>query len=126
MVVPAVIWGGIFGGVATATEVAGLAAVAALIVGVFVYREIPLRGLRPILVDAMMQTAMVMVIVAASAFLGWYLTNERIPQKVRPAHPIGPRLFESQQMAVEFDIAHGASPPDQMELEPSLHHPATH
>lgn len=39
-----------------------------------------------------------------------------------------PRLFESQQMAVEFDIAHGASPPDQMEpeLEPSLHHPATH
>ncbi len=81
MVVPAVIWGGIFGGVATATEVAGLAAVAALIVGVFVYREIPLRGLRAIVVDATMQTAMVMVIVAASAVLGWYLTNEQIPQK---------------------------------------------
>ena len=81
MVVPAVIWGGIFGGVATATEVAGLAAVAALIVGVFVYREIPLRGLRAIVVDAMMQTAMVMVIVAASAVLGWYLTNEQMPQK---------------------------------------------
>jgi hypothetical protein len=37
-----------------------------------------------------------------------------------------PRLFESQQMAVEFDIAHGASPPNQMGLEPSLHHPTTH
>ncbi|HEV8310175.1 MAG TPA: TRAP transporter large permease [Methylomirabilota bacterium] len=81
MIVPAVIWGGIFGGVATATEVAGLAAVAAFAVGVFVYREIPWRGLPPILVDSMMQTAMVMVIVAASAVLGWFLTNEQIPQK---------------------------------------------
>jgi tripartite ATP-independent transporter DctM subunit len=81
MVVPAVIWGGIFGGIATATEVAGLSAVAALIVGVFVYKEIPIRGLRAIVVDSVMQTAMVMVIVAASAVLGWYLTNEQIPQK---------------------------------------------
>jgi tripartite ATP-independent transporter DctM subunit len=81
MVVPAVIWVGIFGGVATATEVAGLAAVAALGVGVFVYREIPLRGLGPILRDATNQTAMIMVIVAGSAVLGWYLTNEQIPQK---------------------------------------------
>jgi hypothetical protein len=46
--------------------------------------------------------------------------------------PHGPRLFEPQQMAVEFDIAHGpkpsrpASPPDQIELESSLHHPVTH
>jgi tripartite ATP-independent transporter DctM subunit len=81
LVVPAVIWAGIFGGIATATEVAALAAVAAFVVGVFVYREIPLRGLMPILVDSMLQTAMVMVIVAASAVLGWYLTNEQIPQK---------------------------------------------
>src|SRR5437867_5913888 len=81
MIVPAVIWFGIFGGVATATEVAGLAVLAALIVGAVAYREIPLRGLRPVLVDAMMQTAMVMVIVAASAVLGWYLTNEQLPQK---------------------------------------------
>jgi tripartite ATP-independent transporter DctM subunit len=81
LVVPVVIWAGIFGGIATATEVAALAAVAAFVVGVFVYREIPLRGLKPILVDSMMQTAMVMVIVAASAVLGWYLTNEQIPQK---------------------------------------------
>jgi hypothetical protein len=29
-------------------------------------------------------------------------------------------------MAVEFDIAHGANPPDQMGLEPSLHHSTTH
>jgi len=81
MIVPAVIWLGIFGGVATATEAAGLAVVAALLVGVFIYREMPLRGLRPVFVDAMMQTAMVMVIVAASTVLGWYLTNEQIPQK---------------------------------------------
>jgi hypothetical protein len=29
-------------------------------------------------------------------------------------------------MAVEFDIAHGSSPPGEIELELSLHHPATH
>jgi hypothetical protein len=40
--------------------------------------------------------------------------------------PHGPRLFEPQQMAVEFDIAHSPSPPDEIELEPSLHHPVTH
>ena len=49
-----------------------------------------------------------------------------LPLDVQLHGPDDPRLFESQQMAVEFDIAHGASPPDQMELEPSLHHPATH
>ena len=40
--------------------------------------------------------------------------------------PDGPRRFEAQQMAVEFDIAHGTSPPGEIELEPSLHYPATH
>lgn len=40
--------------------------------------------------------------------------------------PLGPRRLEAQQMAVEFHIAHGTSPPGKIELEPSLHHPATH
>ena len=29
-------------------------------------------------------------------------------------------------MAVEFEIAHDTSPPGKIELEPSLHDPATH
>ena len=37
------IWGGIFLGIATATEVAALAVIAALIIGAFIYRELPAR-----------------------------------------------------------------------------------
>jgi tripartite ATP-independent transporter DctM subunit len=81
LVIPIVIFGGIFLGIATATEVAALAAVAALLIGVFVYREIGQGDLGAILRDSVAQTAMVMMIVACSAVLGWYLTNEQIPQK---------------------------------------------
>jgi hypothetical protein len=49
-----------------------------------------------------------------------------LPWDVQFHRPDGPRRLEAQQMAVEFDIAHGASPPGEIELEPSLHHPATH
>src|SRR5574341_568039 len=37
LMIPVVIWGGIFGGIATATEVGGLAALAAILIGVFIY-----------------------------------------------------------------------------------------
>jgi tripartite ATP-independent transporter DctM subunit len=81
MAIPAVIWGGIFLGVATATEVAALAAVAAFIIGVGLYRELNLRESLIAIRDSVIQTAAVMVIVAASAVLGWYLTQAQIPQK---------------------------------------------
>ena len=81
LAIPGVIWAGIFLGVATATEVAALAAVAALIIGVGIYRELRFRDIAGILKDSAIQTAVVMVIVAASAVLGWYLTSEQIPQK---------------------------------------------
>jgi tripartite ATP-independent transporter DctM subunit len=81
LVIPIVIWGGIFLGIATATEVAALAVLAALLIGVFIYRELPLRELHRILQDSVSQTAVVMLIVASSAVLGWYLTSEQIPQK---------------------------------------------
>jgi len=80
LLIPVVIWGGFLLGIATATEVAALAAVAALVVGAFIYREVSLSYLIRVLRDSSLQTAVVMVIVAASAVLGWYLTTERIPQ----------------------------------------------
>jgi tripartite ATP-independent transporter DctM subunit len=85
LVIPVVIFGGIFFGVATATEVAGLAAVAALLIGLFIYRELRARDLLGVLRESVAQTATVMMIVAASAVLGWYLTNEQIPQKFAQA-----------------------------------------
>jgi tripartite ATP-independent transporter DctM subunit len=81
LMIPIVIWGGIFLGIATATEVAALAVLAAFIIGVFIYRELPTKETVRVLKDSAGQTAVVMLIVASSAVLGWYLTSEQIPQK---------------------------------------------
>jgi C4-dicarboxylate transporter, DctM subunit len=79
--IPVVIWAGILGGVATATEVAALAVVAAFVIGLLIYRELNGRQTVHILKDSVGQTASVMLIVASSAVLGWFLTSEQVPQK---------------------------------------------
>lgn len=79
--IPVVIWVGILGGIATATEVAGLAVLAALVIGVAIYRELSGRQVLQILRESAGQTAAVMLIVASSAVLGWFLTSEQVPQK---------------------------------------------
>ena len=82
LLIPIVIWGGIFLGIATATEVAALAVIAALIIGAFIYRELPARAITRILRDTTGQTGVIMLIVASSAVLGWFLTSEQVPQKL--------------------------------------------
>jgi len=79
---PIIILGGIFGGLVTATEGAGLAVVAALFIGVVIYRELDIRHLHRALIDGAVQTAVVMLLVATSALLGLYLTESRIPQSL--------------------------------------------
>jgi len=79
--IPIVIWGGIFLGIATATEVAALAVLAAFVIGILIYRELSGRETIRVLKESSGQTAVVMLIVASSAVLGWYLTSEQIPQK---------------------------------------------
>src|SRR2546425_8703580 len=85
LVIPVVIFGGIFAGIATATEVAALAAVAALAIGLFIYRELGRGNLVAILRESVSQTAVVMMIVACSAGVGWCRTSEQSPQKVARA-----------------------------------------
>ena len=79
---PAIILGGIFGGLVTATEGAALAVVAALFIGVVIYRELDLRHLLDAMVEGGVQTAAVMLLVATSALLGTYLTEQQIPQSI--------------------------------------------
>jgi tripartite ATP-independent transporter DctM subunit len=76
---PVIILGGIFGGLVTATEGAGLAVVAALAIGL-IYRELDWRHLKQAIIDGGVQTAVVMLLVAASALLGTYLTEAQVPQ----------------------------------------------
>ncbi|MCG8467586.1 MAG: TRAP transporter large permease [Gemmatimonadetes bacterium] len=82
LLLPAIILGGIFSGWVTATEGAGLAVVAALLVGGLVYRELDLPQLRDAMLEGGVQTAVVMLLVATSALLGDYLTEQQLPQRV--------------------------------------------
>ena len=79
---PLIILGGIFGGWVTATEGAGLAVVAAVVIGGVVYRELDWNHLKAAILEGGTQTAVVMLLVAASALLGDYLTEVRVPQRV--------------------------------------------
>ena len=78
---PVIILGGIFGGFVTATEAAGLAVIAAIAVSIW-YRQIDLEHLRRAMLDGGMQTAVVMLLVAASVLMGGFLTRAQIPQQL--------------------------------------------
>lgn len=79
---PLIILGGIFGGVVTATEGAALAVLAALFIGGVIYRELDWKHLYQAMLDGAIQTATVMLLVAASALLGVYLTEQQMPQQL--------------------------------------------
>ena len=79
--IPIIILGGIFSGLVTATEAAGLAVLAAIIVGLW-YREFDLTHLRTAMLEGGMQTAVVMLLVAASILMGDLLTVTRLPQQL--------------------------------------------
>ena len=85
LLLPVIILGGIFGGVVTATEGAGLAVLAALVIGVFVYREVKTTEITRALIDGVVQTATVMLLVAASGVLGLYITETQTPQRFASA-----------------------------------------
>ena len=78
-VLPIIILGGIFGGLVTATEGAGLAVAAALAIGL-IYRELDWRHLLDAMIEGGIQTAVVMLLVAASALVSVFLTEVRVPQ----------------------------------------------
>jgi C4-dicarboxylate transporter, DctM subunit len=77
---PMIILGAIFGGFVTATEGAAMAVLAALFIGLVVYRELDLRALRTAMIEGGVQTAVVMLLVATSALLGTYLSETQAPQ----------------------------------------------
>ncbi|MGW8183958.1 MAG: TRAP transporter large permease [Burkholderiales bacterium] len=85
LTLPLIILGGIFGGVVTATEGAALAVVAALFIGIVIYRELDWPHLKEAMIEGGVQTAVVMLLVAASALLGVYLTEQQVPQKLAQA-----------------------------------------
>ena len=79
---PVIILGGIFGGFVTATEGAALAVFAALFIGGIIYRELDWPHLRAAMMEGGVQTAVVMLLVASSALVGVFLTEQQVPQQL--------------------------------------------
>jgi tripartite ATP-independent transporter DctM subunit len=76
---PVLLLGGIRGGIFTPTEGGAFAAVYAIIVCCFYYRELPLRGLLRVATASARTTAVVMFIVGAATAVGWFITSAQIP-----------------------------------------------
>ena len=77
-----VIFGGIFGGVFTPTEAAGVAVVYSLFVTMVVYRELQPADVWRIVMSSVFLIAQILVIVMAAGVYSWLLTTSGIPQSV--------------------------------------------
>ena len=79
---PVFVVGAVVIGLATATEAAGLGALYALLMGLFLYRGLKLKVIPPLLKEAILTSANVMIIIAFSTLYIWILALERIPEIV--------------------------------------------
>lgn len=82
LMTPVIIIGGVFGGIFTATESAVVAVLYSLIVGLFVYRELDIRDLPKVLLEAGIGTAKIMFIIANAQLFAWVLAYAKIPQMI--------------------------------------------
>jgi len=78
----AVIFGGIYGGVFTPTEAAGVAVIYSLFVTMFIYREVTLPTLWRIMSSAAFLIAQILLIVTSAGIYSWLLTTSGIPQQI--------------------------------------------
>jgi len=79
---PVVVLGGIYGGFFTPTEAGGAACIYAILVSMFVYREISWRELWTITVESAMLSAQVLIIVSAAGAFAWLITTSGYPAKL--------------------------------------------
>lgn len=73
IIAPLIILGGLYGGIFTATEAAGIVVVYGLLVGLFVYREVRFKDLLKLATDSAVASAVVMFIVAAAGLFAWII-----------------------------------------------------
>lgn len=77
---PVLILGGIYAGIFSPTESAGMAGIYGLLVARFVYREVSWKDVWDAVVSSTRLTAQILIVVAASGVFSWVLTTSGIPQ----------------------------------------------
>jgi len=85
LMMPVIILGGIMTGIFTPTESAAIAVVYGLFVSFFIYRELGVKDLVPIFYKASLNSAMIMLLIAAASPFGWVMTIEQVPQMASSA-----------------------------------------
>ncbi len=82
LLAPIVILGGIYGGIFTPTEAAGIACIYAVLVARYIYRELTWLDIWRTAVDAGVLTSQILMIVAAAGAYSWLITISGFPQKL--------------------------------------------
>ncbi|MHA6344344.1 TRAP transporter large permease [Roseivivax sp. CAU 1761] len=85
LMAPLIILGGIFSGIFTPSEAAVVAVNYAILISIFVYRDLSLGALYAIVVRAGVTTAVIMFVIAASAVLSWTLSSWQVPGRIAEA-----------------------------------------
>jgi C4-dicarboxylate transporter, DctM subunit len=79
---PIIILGGIYSGMFTVTEAAGMSSVVAIFISVFVYREIEFRKIIFVAGEAMRGAGMILFIISTAIVFGNWLTEAGLPAKL--------------------------------------------
>ncbi len=79
---PFIVLGGIYTGIFTVTEAASLAAVAAIVISLFIYREVKLREVLSVTGEAMKSAGMIMFIISTAIVFGNWITEAGIPARL--------------------------------------------
>jgi len=80
LLMPVIIMGGILGGAFTPTEAAGVVTVYAFLVGMFFYRRLKWRRIPDVLLNAGLESAMIMLLLGLSEPFSWVVAVEQLPQ----------------------------------------------
>jgi C4-dicarboxylate transporter DctM subunit len=78
LLMPLIIVGGIWSGVFTPTESAAVAVVYGVLVSLLLYRDVTVRDLPRLLVNAFQTSATVMLVIGATGALAWLITAEQV------------------------------------------------
>ncbi|MDY4594484.1 MAG: TRAP transporter large permease subunit [[Pasteurella] aerogenes] len=103
LLLPVIIIGGFRSGMFTPTEAGAVAAFYALVVSLFVYRELKFRDLYRVVLAAGKTTAVVMFLVASANVTGWLITVAELPQMLTDL--LEPLIDSPQLLLVVIMIA---------------------
>lgn len=82
LLLPIIILGGIYSGMLTPTESAAVAVVWSLIAGIFIYKEVKIKDIVPIVLDSAKGSAMILFIIATSTAFSWLFTFSGISKEL--------------------------------------------